>query len=166
MAICNIAQMRVFYIQSVMGAEIPVISDPPCSLRSTPGASDPPLGAQRLERQIHPWIFRSALEPRIQSWSLRSIVQPQMDSPLALEPHRSTPGVSDPPLEPQTPGSPPLEPQIHPWSRFQGWIRGSRWSATGGTLPAVERSTRGGEPQVIVIPCSMIFASWSWRGSP
>ena len=122
--------MRVFYIQSVMAAEIPVISDPPCSLRSTPGASDPPLGAQRLERQIHPWIFRSALEPRIQSWSLRSIVQPQMDSPLALEPHRSTPGVSDPPLEPQTPGSPHWyldAPRVHTHALVSGQ------GATGGT---------------------------------
>ena len=139
MGICNIAQMRVFYIQSVMGVEIPVISDPPCSLRSTPGASDPPLGAQRLERQIHPWIFRSALESRIQSWSLRSIVQPQMDSPLALEPHRSTPGVSDPPLEPQTPGSPHWYLDAPSRAHTRACIRagGHRWYVCGEGVPPV-----------------------------
>ena len=110
----------------------------PWGFRSTPGASDAPLEPQTLGRQIHPW-------------SLRSTVQPQIDSPLSLEPQihpwslRSTPGASDPW------GSTP-EPQIHPWSRFH------MIAAPGGTLAAVERTTRGRGPRwyAFHVPCYLL----------
>ena len=134
MGICNIAQMRVFYIQSVMGAVTPGISDSPLEPQIHLGGSD-----WRLEHQIHPWIFKCGLEFRMHSWSLRSIVQPQMDSPLALEPHRSTPGVSDPPLEPQTPGSPHWYLDAPSRAHTRACIRagGHRWYVCGEGVPPV-----------------------------
>ena len=149
MGICNIAQMRVFYIQSVMGAVTPGISDPPCSLRSTPGASDPPWGVRlapgasdpSLEPQIRPGASNTVLEPQIHCaapdgftpgpgasqihpWSLRS-------TPGASDPWVSTPGASDPPLEPAPGVDPRLQVVGHRWYASCGGAQHSGWRTPG-----------------------------------
>ena len=130
MGICNIAQMRVFYIQSVMGAVTPGISDPPCSLRSTPGASDPPWGVR-----LAPGASDPSLDLQIRPGASNTVLEPQIH---CAAPDGFTPG--------------PGASQIHPWSLRSTLGASDPWVSTlvfGCTLVCTHtRLYEGRGPQV------------------